>query len=60
MLTTQIGLLDNEELLELEGLLQTASEWGLRNEVEKTAQKYIDEGHSVTDSFHWAFEDWVK
>ncbi|MEY4334045.1 MAG: hypothetical protein RLZZ196_2788 [Bacteroidota bacterium] len=49
-----------EEQIDIELVLEEASAWGLRVEVEQTAKQYIDEGHSIVDSYHFAYEDWIK
>ena len=48
------------DLQEIEMILTEASAWGLRVEVEETAEKYINEGHDVVESYHWAYGDWIK
>ena len=48
------------DLQEIEMILLEASAWGLRVEVEETAEKYINEGHDVVESYHWAYGDWIK
>ena len=52
--------LTTEELMDIELVLEEASAWGLRNEVELTAKQYIDEGHPTVDAYHFAYEDWIK
>jgi hypothetical protein len=49
-----------EEKQEIELLLEEASAWGLRIEVDTSAKEYIKEGHGVIDSYHYAYEDWIK
>lgn len=49
-----------EDLQEIELILVEASAWGLRVEVEETAQKYITEGHYPTDAYQYAYSEWVK
>lgn len=48
------------DLQHIELILTEASAWGLRVEVEETAQKYIKEGHNVVDAYQYAYDDWVK
>lgn len=48
------------DLQEIEMILLEASAWGLRVEVEETAQKYIEEGHNQVDAYQYAYSDWVK
>jgi hypothetical protein len=55
METLTIGDLQHIELI-----LTEASAWGLRIEVEETAQKYIDEGQHPTDAYQFAYDDWIK
>ena len=49
-----------EDQMNIEMILEEASAWGLRIEVEQTAKQYIKEGHPVIDSYHFAYEDWIK
>ena len=49
-----------EEQMDIELVLEEASAWGLRYEVEQTAQQYIAEGHPIVDAYHFAYEDWIK
>lgn len=48
------------DLQDIELVLVEASAWGLRDEVEELAQKYISEGHDVVESYHYAYDDLVK
>ena len=50
-----------EEQMDIEMILEEASAWGLRTEVETTAKKYhYEDGHPIVDAFHFAYEDWIK
>ena len=49
-----------EEQMDIEMILEEASAWGLRYEVEQTAKQYIEEGQPVVDAYHFAYEDWIK
>ncbi len=49
-----------EEQMDIELILEEASAWGLRYEVEQCAQQYIDEGHPIVDAYHFAYGDWIK
>mgnify|MGYP000211928219 FL=1 len=49
-----------EEQMDIELILTEASAWGLRIEVEQSAQQFINEGHTVVDAYQYAYEDWVK
>jgi hypothetical protein len=49
-----------EEQMDIEMILKEAAAYGLRYEVEQTAKEYIEEGHPIVDSYHFAYEDWVK
>ena len=49
-----------EEQMDIELILTEASAWGLRIEVEQSAQQFINEGHNVVDAYQYAYEDWVK
>jgi hypothetical protein len=55
-----MGELTIGDLQQIELLLVEASAYGLRVEVEETAQKYIDEGHPIVESYEWAYGDWIK
>lgn len=55
METLTIGDLQQIELILLE-----ASAVGLREEVDETAQKYINEGTPSVEAYEWAFGDWIK
>lgn len=57
MNTQQLSI---EEREEIEYLLGEASAWGLETEVKESAEKYMLEGHSIVDAYHFAFEDWIK
>lgn len=48
------------DLQDIELVLTEASAWGLRIEVEETAQQYIKEGQHPVDAYHFAYEDWIK
>lgn len=48
------------DLQDIELILTEASAWGLRGEVDETAKQYILEGHSTTDAYQYAYDDWVK
>ena len=41
-------------------ILLEASAYGLRSEVEEYAKKYISEGHEYVESYHMAYNDWIK
>lgn len=41
-------------------ILQEAASYGLRQEVEMFAKKYINQGYKFIDAYHMAFEDWIK
>ena len=49
-----------EEQMDIELILEEASAWGLRYEVEQTAKQYLEDGHLPVDSYHFAYEDWIK
>lgn len=49
-----------EQQLDIELILEEANAWGLRYEVEVTAQQYIEDGHLPVDAYHFAYEDWIK
>ena len=48
------------DLQQIELILLEAHSYGLRVEVEETAQKYIDEGTPVVEAYEWAYGDWIK
>lgn len=54
------GNLTIGDLQEIEMILLEASAWGLRIEVEETAEQYISEGHFAVDAYQYAYDDWVK
>ncbi len=49
-----------EEQNEIELILEEANALGLRSEVDTAAKQYIKEGHGNVDSYHYAYEDWIK
>jgi hypothetical protein len=49
-----------EQKQDIEMVLEEASAWGLRIEVDTTAKQYIEEGHEPVDAYHFAYEDWIK
>ncbi len=49
-----------EEQMDIEMILEEAGAWGLRYEVEVTAQQYIKDGHLPVDSYQFAYDDWIK
>jgi hypothetical protein len=59
-MTTKKENLTIGDLQEIDLILLEAAAWGLRTEVEISAEKYIEEGHPIVDSYHFAYEDWVK
>ena len=48
------------DLQEIEMILLEASAWGLRAEVEISAEGYLSEGHSAVDSYQYAYGEWIK
>jgi len=52
--------LTKEEQEQIQSVLMEAEQWGLDMEVMETAERYINEGHSPVDAFHFAYEDWIK
>jgi len=48
------------DLQEIEMILLEASAWGLRAEVEISAEEYLSEGHSAVDAYQYAYGDWIK
>lgn len=49
-----------DEYIQIEEILAEAKAYGLRNEVEISAQKLISEGYSRLDSYVLSFNEWVK
>ena len=49
-----------EEQLEVELILEEASAWGLRYEVEQTAKELIEIGDDVVTAYQSAYNEWVK
>lgn len=48
------------DLQQIEMILLEAGAWGLRWEVETTAQSYINGGYESVDAYQVAYDDWVK
>ena len=49
-----------EEQLEVELILEEASAWGLRFEVEQTAKELIEIGDDVVTAYQSAYYEWIK
>ena len=49
-----------EEQLEVELILEEASAWGLRCEVEQTAKELIEIGDDVVTAYQSAYYEWIK
>jgi hypothetical protein len=49
-----------EDQITIEGILEEASAFGLRWEVQEWANVFIEEGVDVVDAYNQAFEEWIK
>jgi hypothetical protein len=49
-----------EEHMDIELILTEASAWGLRAEVEMTAEQYIKEGVESVTAYDYAYNEWIK
>ncbi len=49
-----------EEQLDIELILEEACSYGLRTEVEETAQKFLEEGCSPIEAYQHAYYEWIK
>lgn len=49
-----------EEQLEVELILEEASAWGLRIEVEETAKQFIEIGDDLITAYQSAYYEWIK
>jgi hypothetical protein len=49
-----------EEQLDIELILEEASAYGLRTEVEEYAQKYLSEGCTPVEAYQHAYYEWIK
>ena len=49
-----------EEQLDIELILEEASAYGLRVEVEEYAQRYLGEGCTPVEAYQHAYYEWIK
>ncbi len=49
-----------EQQIDIELILEEASGWGLRYEVEQTAKQLIEEGRDVVGAYQDAYYEWIK
>jgi len=49
-----------EQQIDIELILEEASGWGLRYEVEQTAKQLIEEGRDVVSAYQDAYYEWIK
>jgi hypothetical protein len=49
-----------EEQLDIELILEEASAYGLRTEVEEYAQRYLNEGCTPVEAYQHAYYEWIK
>ena len=49
-----------EEQLDIELILEEASAFGLRDEVEQYAKKYLEEGCTPIEAYQHAHYEWIK
>ena len=52
--------MNTEEIITIELILEEASAWGLRYEVEHTAKQFIEEGSDYLTAYQNAYSEWVK
>jgi hypothetical protein len=49
-----------EQQLDIELILEESGAWGLRAEVEETANKFIEEGMELVTAYQYAYYEWIK
>jgi hypothetical protein len=49
-----------DEQLDIELILEEASAYGLRTEVEEYAQRYLSEGFTLVEAYQHAYYEWIK
>jgi hypothetical protein len=49
-----------DEQMDIELILEEASAYGLRVEVEEYAQRYISEGFTPVEAYQHAYYEWIK
>ena len=49
-----------EQQIDIELILEEASAWGLRYEVEATAKQFIEEGRDIVSAYQDAYYEWIK
>ena len=49
-----------EQQIDIELILEEASGWGLRYEVEQTAKQLIAEGRDIVGAYQDAYYEWIK
>ena len=49
-----------EQQIDIELILEEASGWGLRYEVEQTAKQLIEEGSDLVSAYQDAYYEWIK
>ena len=51
-----------EQIKSIESILTDAAEWGLKDEVEISGMKYINDDPNIdpVEAYIYAYEDWVK
>jgi hypothetical protein len=49
-----------EQQIDIELILEEASAWGLRYEVEQTAKQLIEEGSDLVSAYQDAYYEWIK
>jgi len=49
-----------EDQATIEAILEEASAFGLRREVQEWANKFISEGVEAVTAYHLAYDEWIK
>jgi hypothetical protein len=49
-----------EQQIDIELILEEASAWSLRYEVEQTAKQLIEEGSDLVSAYQDAYYEWIK
>jgi hypothetical protein len=53
---------DHQDTMLIETILREADQWGLRYEVTRDANLYLEEGtvEDEVEAYIWAYEEWIK
>jgi hypothetical protein len=60
MLISKKISMTEEQQIDIELILEEASGWGLRYEVEQTAKQLIEEGSDLVSAYQDAYYEWIK